>query len=230
VVDEAFASAVPNALPGRYVALRVLDTGAGIPQEVIERIFYPFFTTKSPDKGTGLGLSTVMGIVKSHGGFLQVSSQDGQGSTFIACLPVHASGSDMEITPSPEIPCPGHGETILLVDDESAVREMACVVLQRLNFKPVTATDGADGLLLAMRHQAELRAIITDLHMPHMDGLAFIRVLRLLLPDVPVVVASGRLEDPQAAEMQALGVTHRLDKPFTETQLAAVLQDILAPK
>jgi PAS domain S-box-containing protein len=230
VVDEAFASTVPDAQPGLYVALRVHDTGTGIPQEILERIFDPFFTTKSPDKGTGLGLSTVMGIVKSHGGFLQVSSQDGQGSTFIACLPVHASGSDMEITPSPEIPCPGHGETILLVDDESAVREMACVVLQRLNFKPVTATDGADGLLLAMRHQAELRAIITDLHMPHMDGLAFIRVLRLLLPDVPVVVASGRLEDPQAAEMQALGVTHRLDKPFTETQLAAVLQDILAPK
>ena len=230
VVDEAFASTVPDAQPGRYVALRVQDTGTGIPKEIIDRIFDPFFTTKSPDKGTGLGLSTVMGIVQSHGGFLQVSSQDGQGSTFIAYLPVHAAGSDMEITPSPEASCPGHGETILLVDDESAVREMACVVLQRLNFKPVTATDGADGLLLAMRHQAELRVIITDLHMPHMDGLAFVRVLRLVLPDVPVVVASGRLEDPQAAEMKALGVTHRLDKPFTEAQLVEVLQSILAPK
>ena len=198
--------------------------------EVRRHLFEPFFTTKPVGKGTGLGLSTVMGIVKSHGGFLQVSSQGGLGSTFIAYLPVHAAASDMEITPSLEIPCPGHGETILLVDDESAVREMACVVLQRLNFKPVTATDGADGLLLAMRHQAELRVIITDLHMPHMDGIAFVRVLRLVLPDVPIVVASGRLEDPQAAEMQALGVTQRLDKPFTEAQLATVLQEILAPK
>jgi CheY-like chemotaxis protein len=131
--------------------------------------------------------------------------------------------------PTPASSCLGHGETILLVDDEAAVREMACVVLQRLNFNPLTATDGADGLQLAMQHQAGLRVIITDLHMPHMDGLAFVRVLRLLLPDVPVVVASGRLEDPQYEEMQALGVTHRLDKPFTEGQLAEVLQDILAP-
>ena len=136
----------------------------------------------------------------------------------------------MPLAPAAAASCLGHGETILLVDDEAAVREMAGVVLQRLNFNPVTATDGADGLQLAMRHQAELRVIITDLHMPHMDGLAFVRVLRLLLPDVPVVVASGRMEDPQAAEMKALGVTHRLDKPFTEGQLAEVLQDVLSPK
>jgi len=229
-VDEAFASTVHDVQPGRYVTLRVQDTGRGIPQEIIDRIFDPFFTTKSPDKGTGLGLSTVMGIVKSHGGFLQVSSQDGQGSTFLVYLPVHAAGNPLEVAPTTVPSNLGHGETILLVDDEAAVREMARVVLQRLNFNPVTATDGADGLLLAMRHQAELKAIITDLHMPHMDGLAFIRVLRLLQPNVPIVVASGRLEDPQAAEMRALGVTRRLDKPFTEAQLAAVLHDILSPK
>jgi two-component system cell cycle sensor histidine kinase/response regulator CckA len=228
-VDEAFASAVPDARPGYYVALRVQDTGIGIPQEIIDRIFDPFFTTKSPDKGTGLGLSTVMGIVKSHGGFLQVASRPGLGTTFTVFLPVHAVDSVMAHPPTPASSCLGHGETILLVDDEAAVREMACVVLQRLNFNPLTATDGADGLQLAMQHQAGLRVIITDLHMPHMDGLAFVRVLRLLLPDVPVVVASGRLEDPQYEEMQALGVTHRLDKPFTEGQLAEVLQDILAP-
>jgi PAS domain S-box-containing protein len=228
-VDEAFASSVPDARPGNYVALRVHDTGAGISKEIIERIFDPFFTTKSPDKGTGLGLSTVMGIVKSHGGFLQVSSQPGLGSTFTAFLPTHVVEGGMTPAPAAVVSCPGHGETILLVDDEPAVREMAGIVLQRLNFNPVTATDGADGLQLAMRHQAELRVIITDLHMPHMDGLAFVRVLRLLLPDIPVIVASGRMEDPQAAEMQALGVNHRLDKPFTEGQLAEVLQDILSP-
>jgi len=230
LVDEAFASTVPEARPGSYVALRVTDTGTGIPQDILERIFDPFFTTKSQDKGTGLGLSTVIGIVKSHGGFLQVSSQPDQGSTFTVFLPVHGEGTVLEFIPAPMLSCTGHGETILLVDDEAAVREMASVVLQRLNFKPVTATDGATGLQLAMQHQADLRVIITDLHMPHMDGLAFVRVLRLLLPDIPVIVASGRLEDPQAAEMKALGVTHRLDKPFTEGQLAEVLQDILALK
>ena len=230
VVDEAFASSVPDARPGSYVALRVHDTGTGIPKEIIERIFDPFFTTKSPDKGTGLGLSTVMGIVKSHGGFLQASSQPGLGSTFTVCLPARVAEGGVPFAPAAAVSCRGQGETILLVDDEAAVREMAGVVLQRLNFTPVTATDGADGLQLAMRHKAGLRVIITDLHMPHMDGLAFVRVLRLLLPDIPVVVASGRMEDPQAAEMKALGVTHRLDKPFTEGQLAEVLQDILSPK
>jgi len=228
-VDEAFASTVPDAKPGYYVTLRVHDSGTGIPQDILDRIFDPFFTTKSPDKGTGLGLSTVMGIVKSHGGFLHVASRPGLGTTFTAFLPAHAADRAMEHSPTPVASCQGHGETILLVDDEAAVREMACVVLQRLNFKPVTATDGADGLQVAMLHQADLRVIITDLNMPHMDGLAFVRVLRLLLPDVPVVVASGRMEDPQAAEMKALGVTHRLDKPFTEGQLAEILQDILSP-
>lgn len=230
VVDEAFASSVPDAKPGSYVALRVQDTGTGIPQDILDRIFDPFFTTKSPDKGTGLGLSTVMGIVKSHGGFLQVSSRPGLGTTFTACLPAHGVEGGVPHTPAPAVSCPGHGETILLVDDEAAVREMACVVLQRLKFNPITATDGAGGLQLAMQHQSDLSAIITDLHMPHMDGLAFVRVLRLVLPDVPVVVASGRLEDPHISEMKALGVTHRLDKPFTEGQLAEVLQDILAPR
>jgi len=230
LVDDAFASSVPDARPGNYVVMRVHDTGAGIPQDITERIFDPFFTTKSPDKGTGLGLSTVMGIVKSHGGFLQMASKAGQGSSFTVLLPAHLAGSDAEPVPSSAATAPGQGETILLIDDEAAVREMAGVVLQRLNFNPVTATDGADGLQLAMRYQAELRVVITDLHMPHMDGLAFIRVLRLLLPDLPVIVASGRLEDPQAEEMKALGVTHRLDKPFTERQLAEVLQEVLAPR
>ncbi|WP_395748248.1 PAS domain S-box protein [Prosthecobacter sp.] len=226
-VDEAFASAVTEAKPGRYVALRVQDTGTGIPQEIQERIFDPFFTTKSPDKGTGLGLATVIGIVKSHDGFLQVTSRPGEGSTFTVCLPARVVEGGMPHAPAEAAVRPGNGETILLVDDEAAVREMACVVLERLNFKPVTAADGAEGLQLAMRHQAELRAVITDLHMPHMDGLAFVRVLRLLLPKVPVVVASGRMEDPQAMEMEALGVTQRLDKPFTEGQLAKVLQELL---
>jgi PAS domain S-box-containing protein len=230
VVDDAFASTMPDARPGNYVTLRVHDTGTGIPQEILDRIFDPFFTTKRPDKGTGLGLSTVIGIVKSHGGFLQVASKQGLGSTFTAFLPAHLAGGAPVHSPAPVISFQGQGETILLVDDEAAVREMASVVLQRLNFQPVTAADGADGLQLVMRHRAEVRVIITDLHMPHMDGLAFVRVLRLLLPDVPVMVASGRLEDPQAAEMKALGVAHRLDKPFTEGQLAEVLQNILAPK
>ncbi|HTG44732.1 MAG TPA: response regulator, partial [Verrucomicrobiae bacterium] len=219
-----------EAKPGRYIVLRVRDTGTGIAPETLDRIFDPFFTTKGPDQGTGLGLSTVMGIAKGHGGFLQVHSQLGQGSTFAAYLPAERSGGALELVTAREVGFGGNGETILLVDDEPAVREMARAVLRRLNFKPLTATDGADGVLQVAEHRTELRAIITDLHMPHMDGLGFVRALRRMLPTIPVVLASGRMDDALVEEFKALGVTYRLDKPFTEGQLVEALKSLLAPK
>ena len=229
-VDAAYASSIPNAKPGNYLTLRVRDTGTGIPPEILDRIFDPFFSTKGPDKGTGLGLSTVMGIVKGHGGFLHVQSQPGQGSTFSAYLPADRAGTDTEFVPKTAVEFRGQEETILLVDDEANVREIARRVLRRLNFDPLTATDGADGIIQAAEHRTKLRAVITDLNMPHMDGLAFVRALRRMLPDIPVVVASGQMEDGLAGEFKALGVTSRLDKPFTEAQLAEVLKNLLAPK
>lgn len=229
-VDASYASSMPDARPGKYVMLRVRDTGTGIPPEILDRIFDPFFTTKDPDRGTGLGLSTVMGIVKGHGGFLHVYSQPGQGSTFAAYLPVDPAGSEVKPTSvTPEI-FRGHGETILFVDDEAVVRSVARAVLQLLNFSPLIATDGTDALMLAAQHRTEIRAIITDLHMPRMDGLAFVREVRRLLPDIPIAVASGFMEDDVAAEFKALGTTGRLDKPFTQAQLSETLKNLLAPK
>jgi len=229
-VDAARASAIPDARPGNFVVLRVRDTGTGIAPEILDRIFDPFFTTKGPDKGTGLGLSTVIGIVKGHGGFMQVESHPGQGSVFSAYLPAEGAGESQELPSKPEVKFRGHGETILIVDDEAGVRKGAETVLRRLNFKTVTANDGADGLVQAAKHRADLRAIITDLHMPHMDGLNFIRVLRRMLPDIPVVVTSGLLEEGAAKEFLDLGAAAHLDKPFTENQLAAVLQEIFTRK
>ena len=230
-VEAVHARSVPDAKPGEYLALRVSDTGTGIPPEIIDRIFDPFFTTKGPDKGTGLGLSTTMGIVKGHGGFLEVHSRPGQGSTFTAYLPIaDTEGADPDLPAKAAVEFRGQAETILLVDDELGVREMARAVLRRLNFQPLTATDGADGLIQTAQHRTDLRAIITDLHMPHMDGLEFVRALRQMLPDIPVVVASGRMDDAVAGEFKALGVTSRLDKPFTEAKLAEVLKNLLVPK
>ncbi len=231
-VDAAYASAIPDARPGRHVVLRVRDTGTGIPPNIIDRIFDPFFTTKGPDKGTGLGLSTVLGIVKGHGGFLHVYSEPGQGSTFAAYLPAEQTGSNVETTHmgEPTTRSYGRGETVLIVDDEALVREMGQEVLQRLNFKPLTAMDGADGLIQVASHLTDLRLIITDLHMPHMDGLTFVRVVRRMLPDIPIVISSGRLEEPQVGEFAELGVKSRLDKPFTELQLADTLMKLLAPQ
>ena len=228
-VDAVYASSVPDAKPGKYVVLRVGDTGTGIQPEILDRIFDPFFTTKNPDKGTGLGLSTVMGIVKGHGGFVQVYSQIGQGSTFAAWLPADRMGSDTGFVAKSYDGFRGQEETILLVDDEAAIREIGRAVLRRLNFKPLTATDGADGLMQAAEHRTDLSAVIIDLHMPHMDGLGFVRALRRMLPDMPIVVASGRLDEITKEEFKCLGVTMHLAKPFTEAQLADVLKNIFAP-
>ena len=226
-IDEAYARAVPDARAGRYVSWRVSDTGCGIAPAVLDRIFDPFFTTKSPDRGTGLGLSTVLGIVKSHGGFVQVYSQPGRGATFSVYLPA-ATSTDAAAAPEEVSVFRGRGETVLFVDDEAAVREVGRSVLRRLNVEPLIAIDGADGLVQAAQHKNVLRAVITDLHMPHMDGLAFVRALRRVLPDVPVVLASGRLDDSLVDAFKALGVTHRLDKPFTEAQLSQQLQAALS--
>jgi PAS domain S-box-containing protein len=227
-VDAVYASSVPDARPGKYVVLRVRDTGTGIPPEIVDRIFEPFFTTKGPDKGTGLGLSTVIGIVKGHGGFVQVYSQPGQGSTFAAYLPADTAKLDTTVVTKTETEFRGHGETILFVDDEAALRDVARAVLRRLNFKAVVATDGADGLMQVAEHRAELRAVLTDLHMPHMDGLAFIRALRRLLPAIPIVVATGRMEDKAMEELNALGIAAHLEKPFTERQLVEVLKTVFS--
>jgi two-component system, cell cycle sensor histidine kinase and response regulator CckA len=230
-LDAVQARSIEGAAPGRFVVLRVVDTGAGIPPDVLERIFDPFFTTKSPDKGTGLGLSTVLGIIRAHGGFVLVNSRLGQGAEFAVHLPSvpgareSVLGELIEVVP--EAAFRGQGERILFVDDEAPVREIAATVLQRLNVSPLMAMDGADALVLAAQNKADLRVVVTDLHMPHMDGLAFVRALRRILPDIPVVLASGRVDEAAAEEFRKLGVVTRLDKPFTEERLAKALQAAL---
>jgi hypothetical protein len=234
-LDAAFltGSHATAAKPGPYAAIRVKDTGTGIPPEILDRIFDPFFTTKDPGKGTGLGLSTVLGIVKGHGGFLNVSSHPGRGSTFAIYLPSEAGGKEQAaVSGSGTLAAPafqGSGETVLYVDDESALRDVARAVLKKLNFTPLTATDGSDALVQATEHRDALRAVITDLHMPHMDGLSLVRALRRMLPHLPVIVVSGRLEDHVTAELKRSGVTAILGKPFTQATLATALRGALHP-
>jgi len=222
--------APPEAIarPSGYIVLRVSDTGSGIASDVLERIFEPFFTTKGPESGTGLGLFTVAGIVRSHGGFVTVNSHLGVGSTFSVFLPVEEA-LDAATYPAHVHPLfRGNGETILCVDDESSVREAARAVLTRLNFKPVLASDGMDGLIQAVHHRATLRAVITDLHMPQMDGLAFVRAMRRALPDLPIIVMSGRMESFPEEELNKLAVQGLIQKPFTQEVLVNVLRTALA--
>lgn len=227
-VDAALATAAGDATSGPYVVWRVIDTGIGIPPEIIERIFDPFFTTKDPDKGTGLGLATVAGIVKSHGGFLRVYSVVGQGTTFAVYLPVAKEGEEESgAALAIDTTFRANGETVLLVDDEASVRDIARKVLSTLNFQVITAADGTEALMQVAEKRGQLRAVITDLHMPHMDGLTFVRVLKRMLPEAGIIVASGRLDEADAKQFASLGVTVRLEKPFTQQKLVEALKSVL---
>lgn len=228
VVEEPLLNAMPESKTGEYLAIQVQDTGTGISHDLMDRIFDPFFTTKSLDKGTGLGLSTAMGIVNGHGGFLRVDSEPGKGSVFTVYLPVADSRFETEIEGPPPVKFVGQGEAILFVDDESALREAANEVLSSLNFTVLTASDGAEALVQMSRYSGKLRAIITDVHMPYMDGLTFVYMLRHSMPHIPVIVASGRLDEEAAEQFKALGGTWRLDKPFTQNELTSLLKTILA--
>ncbi|HEY6926036.1 MAG TPA: ATP-binding protein, partial [Steroidobacteraceae bacterium] len=209
------------------VVVRVSDTGSGIPPEILDRIFDPFFTTKEPDRGTGLGLFTVAGIVKAHEGLIRVSSQPGHGSTFDILLPSLQQAPETVTQPIKVDNFSGHGELILYVDDDTTVRDTARLVLKHLGFAPLTAADGANALKQAIKSRRKLAAVITDLHMPQMDGIAFVRALRNELPELPVVVASGRLEPTATRELRLLGVDVFLEKPFTRDKLSRALQTVL---
>ena len=218
-----------DLLPGPYVVVRVTDPGTGIPPETLDRIFDPFFTTKSPDAGTGLGLSTSLGIVKGHGGSIRVYSVPGQGSTFAVYLPAHhAAISDTALPETIDSAFRGHGETILVVDDEPSVRDIIRRVLTKLNFKVVTAAEGTSALRELSERGTELAAVITDLHMPLLNGLSFVRVLRGRLPETGVIVVSGLVAKRDRDEFAELGVHALLDKPFTEEDLVKALRTVFA--
>lgn len=226
-VDEVFASEHVDARPGRFLFLRVEDTGVGIPPDQIERIFDPFFSTKGADRGTGLGLSTVLGIVRGHQGFIQVYSQPGKGATFTVFLPVEAQEDSLDVEVLPMERLRGQGQRVLFVDDEPSIRELAAAVLRRLNYQPILGKDGADGLTRLSLDDDPVDVLITDLHMPTMDGLSLIRAARHIRPDLPIILASGRVDEAVDAELRAAGISYRLDKPFTEPELARVLWEAL---
>lgn len=228
-VSAMLAALEVDVKPGNYVKLQVCDTGGGIAPDVVERIFDPFFTTKDPENGTGLGLSTVLGIVRGHGGFLEVDTLVDEGSTFTVYLPVSTVAADHPPTVDSAAGFDGEKETILFVDDEIFIRRVALAVLQRLNVTPLVAIDGADGLIQVLGHKAQLRAVITDLHMPRMGGLEFVRALRRILPDIPITVSSGgQMDDETVLAFRSLGVKYFLNKPFTEVQISEVLDAMLS--
>jgi len=226
-VDESYAAMTPGAKPGPHVLLRVEDTGMGIAPGIIDRIFDPFFTTKEVGKGTGLGLSTVVGIVKSHGGFVRLQSILGRGSDFQVYLPAVPDGKEKIDSSRDSAIARGHGELLLVVDDEEVIRDVVRAVLVQHGYRVITAQDGADATNQFARQPNEIEAVITDLDMPVMDGVTLIRVLRKINPDLPIIISTGIASNSARGgsnrEIESLGVKTILKKPYTaETVLQAV--------
>ena len=224
--DECSARLTPEAQPGAYVLLRVADTGTGMSPEILDSIFDPFFTTKEPDMGTGLGLSTVRGIVKSHDSFIQVESQLGGGSQFNVYLPALPTSEAAVAGPGAEFPT-GHGELVLVADDEQSVRDITQQMLERHGYRVLTAVDGAGAIGLYAQHQAEIQLAMIDLMMPIMDGTATIHGLRAMSFQLKIVAASGASSEPQQVQIADLPVQAFLQKPFTAQQLLVTLQQVL---
>ncbi len=228
--DESFARMTPGARPGRYVCLSVTDTGEGIAPEHLDKIYDPFFTTKELGKGTGLGLSTVLGIVQSHGGFIQVHSQPGRGTQFKVYLPASETAEAQPASQANQPLPQGGGELVLVVDDESSVRQGTRKLLERNGYRVIEAAEGADGITQYVAHQQEVQVVVTDLAMPVMDGPAFIRVLRRMNPQVRVIAVTGYQSKSSLPADLGVPIEARLSKPFTGAMLLQTLQRVLHPE
>lgn len=215
--------------PGPYVRISVADTGEGIRPENLNRIFEPFFTTKELGKGTGLGLSTVAGIVRSHGGFVAIQSTVGKGSTFAVHLP--ALPEEREATPLEPIgQLGGRGETILVVDDEFAIRRSLQVTLEEHNYQVLLASDGQEAASRFLEHWSKVRLVITDIMMPRVSGLELVRLVRQLEPKFPIIAMTGLFDPQHREELATLGVTRVLMKPCESSELLAAVHNELAAK
>lgn len=220
-VDEQYARLHFDANPGAYVVVTVSDTGMGISPNILHRIFDPFFTTKEVGKGTGLGLSAVLGIVKSHEGFIDVQSELDQGSQFKIFLPAHqstVSSSDNAIDP-----LLGHQELILVIDDEVAICETIKVALETYNYRVLTAKDGIEAIERFMEYKSNIYAVLMDLMMPSMDGLSVMPLLRRFNADIRVIAMSGINSSEVVAQTEKLGFQGFLPKPFTTQDLLQIL-------
>lgn len=225
---DAVRTRFPTAQAEHYVVVEVSDTGTGMSEEVRRRVFEPFFTTKERSKGTGLGLAVVYGIIESHAGFVDVASVPGEGSTFTVFLPAKGpadEGVEEKVALSEVLP--GGDETILIIEDEEQLRELAEAILTAHGYTVLTAADGEEGVALYSQRQHEIDLVFSDLGLPRLSGYDVFRRLLQINPFVRFVMTSGYMDPEQKAEILALGARSVLQKPYTPgdllTQIRAAL-------
>ncbi len=212
--------------PGRYVQLKIRDTGIGMPPEIQERIFDPYFTTKEAGEGTGLGLAVVYGIVQEAGGSISLESKVGQGSTFKILLP-SVEHAPPEQTPSSRTPLPRGRERILFVDDEAPILKLGRQYLERLGYDVTTRQNPVDALHLFRDDPTRFDLVVTDMTMPHMTGDELAREVLAVRPDTPIVLCTGysrRMSETRAREM---GIRAFLMKPLTHGNMATTIRRVL---
>jgi two-component system cell cycle sensor histidine kinase/response regulator CckA len=217
----------PGTKPGVFVALSVADTGVGIEKKNLRRIFEPFFTTKDTGKGTGMGLAMAYGIVKSHKGFIDVTSDLGKGATFTAYIP--ATDLVPAAAPVPSLPRKGHGR-ILIVDDEEVVRKLAREMLRRAGYDVVTAAGTTEAVTWYRAHPHETDLVIIDMVMPGKDGQECFKSLKAIDPDVRAILSTGYGLDGHAQDTLDTGMVGYVQKPYHMDDLVTAVADALADK
>jgi PAS domain S-box-containing protein len=218
VVDDTAAQRYIHVLSGPYVLITVADTGIGIDSKTIEQIFDPFFTTK--ETGTGLGLSTVLSIVKEHGGFVDINSELGQGTCFQIYLPAVTNSEEQQSVANEES-LQGHGQLILVVDDEASIREITKDSLETYNYRVLLASDGVEAIALYTQNLDKIALVLLDMMMPNLDTPSVIRALQQINPAVRIVAMSGSGANKQIVEQY--GLEAFLLKPFTTIEMLLIL-------
>jgi signal transduction histidine kinase/CheY-like chemotaxis protein len=225
-VDADTIAGGSQARKGRNVRLRVSDTGTGMPAEVIEHVFEPFFTTKSDGGGTGLGLATVYGILTQADGNIRIYSEPGAGTTITMTLPVTAEAAAPIAVPVPYRRAP-KGETVLVVEDEEALREVTRRIFTRNGYQVITAANGLEALGIADGYPGEIHLLVTDVVMPHMLGREVAEKMRVIKPEIEVVFMSGYARPVLASQGRLDAGVALVEKPFSEADLLAVAGRVL---
>jgi len=218
-------------LTGDWIEITISDSGGGMSPEVLSRIFEPFFTTKETGKGSGLGLAQVLGIAKQHGGHITVTSQPGQGTTFVIYLPpVMPSRLNTEETPLAAPITPGHGEVILVAEDDPVVRTAMQTMLQHLGYQALTAANGQEALAVYAAQKDRIALVLSDVVMPDMDGPALFTALKEHNPGIKVVLMSGYHPCENRMDLLKQGVTDCFQKPISMEELSQIIKKAIAGK